>query len=250
MKEYLIKLRFKIDRISLRERIIILAGILASVTILWLFVFYYPQKGVLEQTRQVLDAEQTAIATLVQKRQSIENIAKDDTVIKLLNKFERLKVDMQQLQNKVVRYDQRFISEQELAKLLYSMLEQTRGVTIQNFSNVDFIQSTLPETLAAQAPVSSATSTPTSGQTSPPNAELAPNKPEKAPGQRVQYMLTLEGDYFSIMAYLERLEQLPWQLYWDKMDYQVKNYPQAVVVVYFYTLKPSEQSTSSSGVAK
>lgn len=48
--------------------------------------------------------------------------------------------------------------------------------------------------------------------------------------------LTLQGRYFDIQRYLERVEALPWKFYWKKFSYQVKEYPTAEVVVEIYTL--------------
>lgn len=48
--------------------------------------------------------------------------------------------------------------------------------------------------------------------------------------------LTLQGDYFSTLAYLKSLENLPWRIHWDSIDYQVKEYPQAETRIQVYTL--------------
>ncbi|MCC2617634.1 type II secretion system protein M [Aestuariibacter halophilus] len=53
--------------------------------------------------------------------------------------------------------------------------------------------------------------------------------------------LTIEGRYTDVQSYLSALESLPWQLYWQAMDYQVTNYPVASVELTVYTL--STQST-------
>lgn len=51
---------------------------------------------------------------------------------------------------------------------------------------------------------------------------------------RLQF--TVSGDFFSLRDYLESLEQLPWNFYWQKMDYRVLQAPQAEVVFEIYTL--------------
>lgn len=48
--------------------------------------------------------------------------------------------------------------------------------------------------------------------------------------------LTLQGDFFSTLAYLKSLENLPWRIHWDSIDYQVKEYPQAETRIQVYTL--------------
>ncbi|GAA0856528.1 MSHA biogenesis protein MshJ [Aliiglaciecola litoralis] len=48
--------------------------------------------------------------------------------------------------------------------------------------------------------------------------------------------LTLQGSYFDIQKYLQRVEALPYQFYWKKFSYQVDEYPNAQVQIEIYTL--------------
>jgi len=48
--------------------------------------------------------------------------------------------------------------------------------------------------------------------------------------------LQFKGDYFNTLAYLDRLEKLPWELYWDSLEYRVDAYPEATITVKFYLL--------------
>ncbi len=48
--------------------------------------------------------------------------------------------------------------------------------------------------------------------------------------------LTLEGDYFSILKFIEAVEAMSSKLYWKKIDYKVDEYPTANVVLELYTL--------------
>lgn len=255
MKERLIKLRFKIDRMALRERIILLSASIGLLIVIWLFLFYFPQTDVIGQNEAAIAKAQTETTTLLQKRKNIENIASDNTVVKLVAKFDHLKIEMQQLEEKTRRYNQRFISEQELAKLLYSILQQTGGLSIENFSNEDSAPNVTLDLKKLQSVATSAAATPdktssTKEKTAIATTEPPPANNQEQPPRHVNYSLTLKGDYFVIMAYLQRLEQLSWQFYWDKLDYKVQTYPQAIAIVQFYTLKPPAEpaATQPGGV--
>jgi MSHA biogenesis protein MshJ len=52
--------------------------------------------------------------------------------------------------------------------------------------------------------------------------------------------LTLEGNYFDIQQYLQKIETLTWQFYWKKFDYKVAAYPKAVVEMELYTLSTNQ----------
>lgn len=45
-----------------------------------------------------------------------------------------------------------------------------------------------------------------------------------------------EGRYVDILEYLEIVEGLPWQLYWRSFDYQVNEYPAALITIELFTL--------------
>jgi MSHA biogenesis protein MshJ len=53
-------------------------------------------------------------------------------------------------------------------------------------------------------------------------------------------MLTLEGEYFDIQRYLQKIESLQWQFYWKKFDYTVSEYPMAKVQLELYTLSTNK----------
>lgn len=48
--------------------------------------------------------------------------------------------------------------------------------------------------------------------------------------------IQLSGDYFQIAEYIKRLEQLDWRIFWDQLDYQVTQYPQAKVTLQLHVL--------------
>ncbi|MFQ2274810.1 MSHA fimbrial biogenesis protein MshJ [Aeromonas hydrophila] len=53
--------------------------------------------------------------------------------------------------------------------------------------------------------------------------------------------LKLEGGYFDVYQYLKALEGLPRHFYWKQFDYQVQEYPKAVVEMEIYTLSTSKE---------
>ncbi|ETO92155.1 hypothetical protein [Legionella oakridgensis] len=238
MNESLIKLRFTIDRYSLRERVMILFAAFAVLFFLWLFLMYYPQKRALIKTNLAIQNEMHQAAELLQRSQTIKSMATDDTVAKLMAKFARLQEEMRQLEGRVARYEQRFIGKKQLAKLLYAIMKQTGGVRIDDFSNTEYLRGEAAQKIDMASLTTTVASSPMNKKST---AAQLPVDAVHLPVERTQYTLTLSGDYFSIMHYLQRLEQLQWQLYWDKLDYTVVSYPLAKATVQFYTLRPGER---------
>ncbi|MEO5364960.1 MAG: hypothetical protein H7831_01095 [Magnetococcus sp. WYHC-3] len=51
----------------------------------------------------------------------------------------------------------------------------------------------------------------------------------------------IAGDFQGLMRYLGQLESAPWMLYWDEVEYQVMDYPAAVMSLTIFTLSFSTE---------
>lgn len=48
--------------------------------------------------------------------------------------------------------------------------------------------------------------------------------------------MSLEGDYFSVLRFVEAVEAMPDKLYWKRLDYKVADYPKGSIDIELYTL--------------
>jgi MSHA biogenesis protein MshJ len=53
---------------------------------------------------------------------------------------------------------------------------------------------------------------------------------------RHRMKLTLQGSYFDSLHYLQRMEALPWQIFWERLEYRVEDYPIGLLSVEIATL--------------
>ncbi|RUO23458.1 hypothetical protein CWE08_02090 [Aliidiomarina iranensis] len=58
--------------------------------------------------------------------------------------------------------------------------------------------------------------------------------------------VVLEGSYFAVRDYLQRLQDLPFGFYWQELDYQVDAYPTAMVRLRLYTLSQQARTMRTS----
>jgi MSHA biogenesis protein MshJ len=83
----------------------------------------------------------------------------------------------------------------------------------------------------------------------PPETLLAEDKPSEksgdgptapAPAEGMLYRqgmeLTLAGGYLDMLDYVAQLEQLPWKMYWGRLDLKVEEHPRATLRLRVYTL--------------
>jgi MSHA biogenesis protein MshJ len=82
------------------------------------------------------------------------------------------------------------------------------------------------------------------------NAGSRPLKGTELPGEngladtginRYQMQLQLEGNYLATLRYLRALEGLPWKFFWQGVDYEVTEYPNARITIDLYTLGMQER---------
>ena len=224
------QLRLKIERLSERDRTLLLVIILLILFGLWFFGVFSIQRGFLNRAERKIQMMRSEIANIMQKNHLIETLVASPDVTRLIARFKELTEEKQSFEKQYLKYTHRYIESRDLAKLLHDMLKETDGVIIDDFATVS---------------LSSKVQT---GHTASMSQDLT--LPLQSAAQTLSmdatyYQLVLRGDYFEIMNYLKRLEEIPWRLYWDKFDYTVSKYPEGVATVLFYTLKPHDAKAES-----
>ncbi len=53
--------------------------------------------------------------------------------------------------------------------------------------------------------------------------------------------LKLKGNYFALKDYLEQLEKMDWQFFWQEFDYQTLEYPQSELTIKMYSLSTKKE---------
>ena len=98
-----------------------------------------------------------------------------------------------------------YVAPERVAQLLGELISRQHGLTLISLRNLPVESLTLPA--SAHAAVSA-------------RASVHDHGPFLHPLE-----LIISGDYPSILAYLQALEQLPWRLHWERLELQVEHYP-------------------------
>lgn len=220
------QLQVKINRLTERDRFLLLFILIVVLLALWYLLVLNFQLRDLHNKQAKIEQTQTEIAKYDEKKTALIQLINNAEASALLMRHKKLAQDLNKLDLEVNQYNKQYINSHDLAQLMHDMLKQTFGVAIDDFSTV-----VLPiEQTPAPSPAPPAT---TQGN-EPPKPKLTLSL------EPIHYKLVMRGTYFPIMNYLKRLEELPWHLYWSKLDYVVTKYPQAVATMEFYTLKPAD----------
>lgn len=190
--------------LTLREQRIVVGGVLLLVWGGWDHFFYQPQSS--EQIRLEKDISQMEQMLTSQQALTfeLETAGSRDPNLHNRQTLDSLQQSVHNLKQQLMSGDKRFVPSQLMASALRDMLKQNGNLQLISL-----------ETLPPK----------TFGQDEQPTWVY-----------RHTMTLTLQGDYFSTLNYLTALENLPWRIHWDSIDYKVTNYPQAETRLQVYTL--------------
>jgi MSHA biogenesis protein MshJ len=181
----------RFDRLSLRERLLILAAVLAVLFVLWDALLLAP----LESRRRVLSTEvdslQSGIAATAAVLQSSMN---NDPTRNAIVQIARTRRDIAALDRNLQSASVGLLPPDRMTAVLQDLLRQRQQVRL----------------------VSLRTETAT---------RLLPGPQDQAGPYLHPVELVLRGRYLDILNYLQALEALHWRLYWKTLELDSSAYP-------------------------
>lgn len=185
-------LRGRFDRLTLRERLFVLAATLAVLLAGCKVLLLGPLDARAAQLSQQLTGLQTGIA------ETARAAAADGTAEEYAQAAD--------LQNRLAAVNAQLTSQsagmiepQRVAEVIHDVLSRQQGVRLVSLRNLEAIK--LPLDAAGE----SATGT--------------------ARPYEHTVEIVLEGRYLDVLSYLEALEALPWRFYWRRLELTTTRYP-------------------------
>jgi len=204
--------RARYGEFSLRERLLVLAALMALSWMLWSLLLGTP----LSLERSTLLREQSAveqrIAAALALREELQAQLADNPRERLAGERASLERRLAALEEQLAAVLGSFVPPQAMADLLEDVLAGRPDLELLRL-----------EKLPVEA------------------LETAADDAEASLPALYRHPLRVElaGAYLDVLAYLQALEALPWQLGWRRLDYSVDDHPRARVVLEVETL--SEQ---------
>ena len=210
----------RLDTLSRRERISAYIITCVLVLIAWDFALYQPlssdvnklEQDIAQLDKQLVDTDRL-ILTIQQNMQADP----DDASRTLLAEYtaENLRLDQALEKNAVL-----IISPQDMAKLLEQILKSQSRLKFISLQNI----AAVPQSLDADTTAL---------------VNTLANAPSQGIIFRHSVVLKMEGSYHDTLAYLHKLEQLPWHFSWKSIDIETREYPtlQITLEVYTFSLK-------------
>ncbi|MBD1391082.1 type II secretion system protein M [Neiella sp. HB171785] len=212
MNPQLQQLEKRFNDMTARERGMVLAAGLVVITMLLFSLWLGPT---LEQSDRLTKQ-------LQQTEQSSENLQQQiDTLHTVLKRDpnDAVRVELKSIEHQIAALDTELgeltvdlVSAEQMLPVLQSLLSTARNVTLVGLSSIP-----------AQ-----------------PVLKLEQEQQADVGMYRHGIELQVTGSFFDVYRLIESIESSQWRFYWQLMDYQVTEYPEAEVRILLYTLSTSE----------
>jgi MSHA biogenesis protein MshJ len=213
MKSVVKKIETYIDGLSKRDQISLAIIIFVVVLMIWFKSFYVPLSSNLAAIKDDLGKSNTNLIVAQAKMSALQKSMEQDPDRENKEKLARYIQRGKNLDKELAKTSTQIITPQEMVKLLEQMLKNQSGLKFISLKNK-------PAT---------------------PEFTDTGNKSDKKGGRvssiyRHSVVLQVEGSYHNALAYMQKLEKLPWIFYWQGVEIETKKYPKSIITLEIYTL--------------
>ena len=202
-------LQAKIDKMDLRERLLVFTTGLMLVGSIWYMGLMEPLNKQIKNNRTEITAVQQRIDSINQNLE-IQARAAPGGSIGYQEQFALIQRRLDDLNEQLGGYTAELIGPGEMARVLQGMLREQANLRLIRMAN-----------LAPEA--------------------LSMNKDADAIFYKHGLEFEFEGGYFACLEYLKEIEALPWRFYWQILELEVLEYPQNRIRLEISTLSPHEE---------
>ncbi len=202
--------------LNARERWLVLVAIFAVAYQAADLLILNRQFAEIQRLNSAMVQDNAAIVRVNTELNMLAQRALDDPNKRLRQQIESARSEVQGLQARLRDATDELISPQQMARLLEDMLVRQDELTMLRLQTLE------ARPLLAQ------------------DGEQSNRRDGLSALHRHGFALEFSGSYLATLDYLKTLERLPWQFFWDSVDYEVLEYPYSVVRLKLYTLSLSE----------
>ncbi len=208
----------RLNRLTRRERGLILAALLIILALAWSSLVFSPlidRRHAADSAAALVSAR---IADLTVRTAEVTARAQQDPDRDNRQRLAQLQEEIRLLDARLQEETANLVSPRDMPLLLEELLRKTHGLKLVNLENLP------PVPVLTQSAEESLVS-----------AGSLPNL------YRHGLRLELEGGFSATLAYLKALEQLPRGLFWDGLEFEVLEHPRARIILTVHTLSLQQE---------
>lgn len=211
------KVQAIVESLNLRERGIFLSALLLVIFAVWYTLWFASVNVNKEQANVKYQTLATDERNLKQQIQILIDATSTDVYQDKKQQLSQLQKRQNDLDEELARLSQGLVSAQKLSQLLHDVLQKTQTVELIEMTTLPTMTQTLSDD----------------------DSSRSDEEPVMGVYQHGVTML-VRGGFSEINSFLVELESLPWRFYWESLQYEVTQYPNASVKINVYTLSAEE----------
>lgn len=195
------------------EKFVVAVLLVGVIGWLWLIIVLDPVRAGINEAARRIATTDARLSSLLARAEQARADAGEDPEQAVREQISRLVNQQEEVDRRIEKLAGRLVPPGEMTRLLTTVLDEQSGLELRRVENRE------PEPLR------------------PENTDE-----EDATGQVYRHGLVLEfrGGYFSTLRYLQYLESLSGSFFWDRLDFQVDEWPTASVTLELHTLSSEE----------
>lgn len=210
----------KFDRLSLRERLMIFAAILAGVIGVWQMGLMSP----LERREKLLSQELSDLQERVSlAANATESASRSDPTSAAMRRLAERQKALDAINAKLAAESAGLVPPAQMVEVIHDVLRHQRGVRLLSLKNLEVITLAPPEVKKPDGATDAAANP--DGDTGSAPKESVPANPVDDGPYLHPVELVVEGRYLDVVTYLRELEALPYHFYWRVLELETKAYP-------------------------
>jgi len=231
MKQYYQKLASKLDALSLRERVLVFAGMVLVLIFLLKAILLDPQFDRQKKLSLQIKQDQDKIAALqLEIQQKIQAQGLDPDKINQ-DKLELLRQQSAQLRSDMMGVQKNLVPPAKMPTLLEDILRRNGRLKLVSLKNLPLVSL---DSVPNQESAPPATGKDAAKPTDP--AAKAQSPAANGLIFRHGVEIVVRGNYSDMVNYLSALEAMPWEVYWGNARLSVDKYPVSTLTLTLYTL--------------
>ena len=207
----------RVDALSLRERLMVMAAVLFVLGALWEALLAAPLSAREQRATQQLNSLKQRIAALDETMAATAE-GMDSNVPDKLKRLQQLRGRLDEANESFRIFLSDLVDPGQMRLVLEDLVARQGALRITGIRSLE------PEQLF-------------------PDEEEEPSAAQREMPKLFRHGLALEmeGGYLECLSYLQALEILPWRIYWAKLDVETEDYPSNRILVELHTLSLDEE---------
>jgi MSHA biogenesis protein MshJ len=219
MKDRIKKLLARFDALSRRERIAVSVGAWLLVLLVMDTLAITPAQRQSKAAENAIGSKQTEVKGIEQEIAVLRGRKAQDPEAAVKQRIGELEQRIALIDGQLKSAKTQIVPPEKMAGLLEQLLRRNKRLELVS------LRSVTPEAVVKNEAAAA--------------AEKGAASQEAAPADglyRQGMELTLNGSYGDMLDYVAQIEQLPWKIFWGRMEMKVEDYPRARLVLNVYTL--------------